>query len=129
MPGYARLEAFLDSATRKFSIYPVTTLLHVLPGALILALGLLQFSRRVRSRHPALHRVSGRVLLSLALVFVFASFFFGLFDPYGGALEASATVLFGGFLLFAGARAYAAIRRRDIARHREWMIRTSACSR
>lgn len=105
--------------------HPVVTFLHVLPGALILTLAPLQFSRRIR-RNIRFHRWAGRILLVAALVAAYSAFFFGLRMPYGGAGEAAATVVFGGLFVFAGARAYVAIRRGDIARHREWMIRMFA---
>ncbi|HEY6423710.1 MAG TPA: hypothetical protein VIY28_10785 [Pseudonocardiaceae bacterium] len=42
--------------------------------------------------------------------------------PYGGAIEASATVVFGAYFMAASVVAFLAIRERDIARHRRWMI-------
>src|SRR6185369_668614 len=54
--------------------------------------------------------------------------FFGLLMPYGGGMEASAIGLFGCFFLLAATRAYLAIRRRDVACHREWMIRMFAAA-
>lgn len=101
----------------------LATALHVFPGAFILALGLLQFSATIRRRHPAIHRASGRVLLVAVAVAALSGIYFGLFAPFGDIVESSAAVIFGGFMLFAAARAFAAIRRREIARHREWMIR------
>src|SRR4051812_35249287 len=40
---------------------PLLTMFHVVPGVLFLALGPLQFVRRIRARHPRFHRRSGRV--------------------------------------------------------------------
>lgn len=41
----------------------------------------------------------------------------------GGALETTATVVFGALFLVALAKGFAAIRRRRVAEHRRWMIR------
>lgn len=108
---------------RTYTTYPIGTLLHVIPGALLLALAPLQFSARVRRRNIGLHRWSGRLLLAIILVTALSAFFFGIVTPYAGAPEAVAAVVFGGLFLFSGARAYVAIRRGDVTRHREWMIR------
>ena len=124
--AFAKLERNVTTATAKYRAFPVTTFLHVLPGALVLALGLLQFSSAIRTRHPKLHRACGRVLLVAAVVAAVSGLFFGIAVPYGGFAETSATTVFGGLMLVAAARAYAAIRRREIATHREWMIRLFA---
>lgn len=122
----ARLEREMASAAAKFYRYPVSTLLHVAAGALFLVLALAQFSATLRSRHPAVHRWSGRMLLALGAAFTLTGFFFAIAVPYGGFLELSATLVFGSFFLFAGARAWVFIRRGDVRRHREWMIRMFA---
>ena len=46
--------------------------------------------------------------------------------PFGGWSETSATVVFGLWFLICLALAFAAVRRRDIAEHRRWMIRAFA---
>lgn len=62
----------------------------------------------------------------MAFVAVLSALFFGLLMPYGGPGEAIATALFGGLFLAAISRAFIAIRRHPVARHREWMIRAFA---
>ena len=52
--------------------------------------------------------------------------FFGLVMPFGGRAEAVAIVAIGITFLHAMASAFLAIRRGDVARHREWMIRMLA---
>jgi len=109
--------------TRKFSEYPGATLLHILPAALFMLLAPFQFSRSIRARHIRVHRWSGRLLVALAIPIGVSALFFGLFMPFSGVVEASAIGFFGGLFLFSVAQAFIAIRRRDVARHREWMIR------
>ena len=110
----------------KFAAHPVVTRLHVVPGGLFLLFAPLQFSVRIRRRYPRLHRWSGRILLPLALISVATGLYFGLVMPFGGPGEAVAIALFGALFLTAMARGYLAIRRHQVERHREWMVRVFA---
>ncbi len=107
----------------SFAAHPRLTLLHILPGGLFLLLAPLQFSSRIRARYIGLHRWSGRILLPGLLVNVLAGLYFGTVIPYGGPGEAVAIAIFGGVFLFSVSQGYLAIRRRQVARHREWMTR------
>ena len=110
----------------KFAAHPLLTLLHVLPGGIFLLFAPLQFSARIRTRHLRLHRWSGRLLLPTMLAGLLPGLYFGIVRPYGGPAEAVAIAAFGGLLLFAVYRGVRAIRRGQVARHREWMIRVFA---
>lgn len=116
----------LERVDRRFAAHPHATLLHTLPGGAFLILASLQFSRRLRRRHVALHRWSGRLLLALGSVAVSTGLYFGLLQPYAGWGEALAIALVGALFLTAAALAFLAIRRGQVARHREWMIRVFA---
>ena len=118
--------ADIDRFDRRFGHHPVLALLHVVPGGVFLALAPFQFVSALRRRYVAVHRWSGRILIVAAVVSVLSSFYFGLLIPFGGAGEAVAIAVFGGVFLLAIGRAFVAIRRRQIARHREWMIRAFA---
>ncbi len=111
---------------RRFAANPLATLMHVLPGGLFLILAPLQFSSRIRSRYIRFHRWSGRILVVTAVVTALAGLYFGLLMPYGGTGELTATLFFGGLFLVAVVRGFLAIRRRQVPRHREWMIRAFA---
>lgn len=112
----------------RYSSHRFMTLLHVVPGALFLALAPLQFSKTLRRRHLTVHRWLGRALIVTALATAIPAFFFGLMMPFGGIGEAIAISLVG--VYFAGSliRGYLAIRRRETAKHREWMIRAFAAA-
>jgi uncharacterized membrane protein len=128
-PGSERFRDLQQELTRflgKFNSYPGATLLHVVPGALIMLLAPFQFSRRVRTRHIRLHRWSGRTIVALAIPMGLSGLFFGLFVPFDGRVEASAVGVFGALFLFAVLRGFAAIRAGDTRTHREWMIRMFA---
>jgi uncharacterized membrane protein len=123
---YGLLEAEFRDFLEKFDRHPIATLLHVLPAAVLMLLAPLQFSRRVRRRASARHRWSGRLIVVLALPIGVSGLFFGVFEPYAGALERSAIALFGAWFLFALVRAVIAVRGRVFTKHREWMIRMFA---
>lgn len=115
----AQVEAF----ERKLAEYRAATLLHVIPGALFLVFGALQFVKRIRQRTIALHRWNGRVMLVLALVSIVPGLFFGLFMPAGGTAEAVVIGVFGALFVTALAKGVMAIRRKQVSTHREWMLR------
>jgi len=115
--------AWLD---RRFAAHPLATWLHILPGGAFLLLAPLQFSSQIRRRHIRIHRWSGRLLLVAAIVMAVPAFYFGTLMPYGGLGEAVAIATFGSLFLLAIGQGYIAIRRRQVARHREWMIRVFA---
>jgi len=116
----------LDQFDGRFAAHPVLTLLHVLPGGIFLVLAPFQFSSRIRGRHIQFHRWSGRALILAGLVSALSGLYFGILMPYGGPAEVAVIVLVGGLFLTAIGRALAAIRKHQVSRHREWMIRAFA---
>jgi len=111
---------------RHFSAHLRTTLVHVGPGGVVLALMLLQFSRRFRDRYRAFHRWSGRVVVIGGLASGFAGLYFGTVKPFGGNAERIAALLFGGLFVVSLTRGFLLARQRNFDRHREWMIRAVA---
>src|ERR1700719_133274 len=107
-----------------FARYPVLTLIHIVPGLLFMLLGPLQFSSSIRARHLRWHRWSGRVFVACGLVIGISALIMSFGMPaIGGVNQAAATTLFGSYFLLALSRAFWLIRRREVALHREWMIR------
>jgi hypothetical protein len=110
-----------------FAGYPLLTLVHIVPGVLFMVLGPLQFSTTLRARHRQWHRRSGYVYLVSALVIGISALVMSIAMPaIGGVIQAVATTLFAVLFLFALGKAYWHVLRREIARHREWMIRAFA---
>lgn len=124
LPAQLAQESF--DVDRWFASHPLVSMLHVVLGGLFLAFAPLQFSSRLRNRHLNLHRWSGRVLVMLALPIGLSGLMLGVIFPYGGPAAAAAVFAAGAFFLIALVRALFAIRRNDVARHREWMIRMFA---
>ncbi|MCU1259266.1 MAG: putative rane protein [Bryobacterales bacterium] len=106
-----------------FARHPTLTLLHILPAGLFLALMPLQFVRRIRVKHLGWHRRSGRLVLILGAIVGLSALVMSYTTSIGGANETAATTLFAILFLVFLALGFWNIRRRRVARHREWMIR------
>jgi uncharacterized membrane protein len=110
-------------ADAAFARHARLTMLHIVPGLIFIVLGPLQFVKTIRTRRPRLHRWVGRVVLASGLVTGVTALAMTMQTAIGGATERAATALFGVLFLFALARAFACIRRRQVVLHREWMVR------
>lgn len=107
-----------------FAGSPVLTLVHIFPALVFLVLAPLQFSRTFRERHLPMHRVNGRILLICGMITGATALLMSFVMPaIGGVNQAAATILFAIIFLFSLGKAFSLIRRGEIARHREWMIR------
>lgn len=106
---------------------PVAFVVHAVTGGVALTAGALQFNRRLRIRRRGLHRVVGRVYVGA----IWAASITGLASALLFDVAVAARVGFGvvALLWFVTTTiALVAIRRREVARHREWMIRSYALS-
>lgn len=117
---------FVEPYNPGFLKYPLIVHLHVILGAVYLLVGSMQFVPAIRNRWPVYHRWAGRVLVGVAAVVGAAALFMALVIPFSGWAGRIGNGFFATLFLFALARGFLAIRRRDIARHREWMIRAFA---
>jgi uncharacterized membrane protein len=112
--------AALDGA---FADRRTLTLTHIVPAMLFMILGPLQFVRRLRAKHPRIHRWSGRIFLTASAVVGVTGLTLAFGKTIGGVDEKAAITLFGSFFLIALAKALWHALRREFAQHREWMIR------
>ena len=137
-----------------FSRHPIVTLIHILPGALFMILGPLQFIPGIRRRYRWFHRLSGRIYIIAAYIIGLSALYMPfVIRPIGGLNEAAATTLFAILFLVSLSKAWwsiagrrSAARRaiinhfrpedifhvnpeaenivhKQVALHREWMIR------
>jgi len=106
-----------------FAKHMALTLIHILPGGLFLSLALLQFVPRIRQKHLQIHRWMGRMLVVCGLIVGLSALIMSFTMNIGGANETAATTLFAIVFLICLVKAYRHIRRKEVARHREWMIR------
>ena len=113
----------LAALDESFANKPILTLIHIVPGLVFVTLVPFQFSRSFRNSHLRVHRWMGRLAMALGLIIGISAIPMSR-HPIGGTLEASATLFYDGFFLFALAKAFLYIRRRNIVLHREWVIRS-----
>ncbi len=118
--GNANPAAVLDAG---FARHMMLTLVHILPGGLFLALAPLQFMPGIRQKHLQFHRGSGRILVVCGLIIGVSALIMSYKMNIGGPNETAATTLFAIVFLICLTKAYLHIRRKEVARHREWMIR------
>ncbi len=117
---------FSGGANERFADFPTITNLHVIPGAIYLALAPLQFSQSIRNRSRSYHRWAGRLLATIALVTGAGALFLGVIIPYSGLPEQIVTGFFGCFFLFSTAQGFISARAKQFDAHREWMMRAFA---
>jgi uncharacterized membrane protein len=106
-----------------FARHAALTFVHILPGALFLVLAPFQFSAGIRAKHLQVHRWMGRVLLVSGLIIGTTALIMSYKMNIGGPNETAATTLYAIVFLICLIKAYRYIRRKEVARHREWMIR------
>lgn len=115
-------------ANPRVDASPAPLVLHVGGAAVYAVAGAFQFPARIRRRHRAWHRRTGRVLIGAGLVVAGSGLWMTLFYPGapGGALLWSVRLVVGSAIALSLILGFTAIRRRDIAQHRAWMIRAYA---
>jgi uncharacterized membrane protein len=99
---------------------------HVFAAAFALALGPFQFSARLRARNLPLHRWLGRLYLGVGVLVGGIAGLYMALHAFGGAVARAGFACLALAWLYTGLRAYLAIRGRDIAAHRRWMVRNFA---
>jgi uncharacterized membrane protein len=99
------------------------TLVHIIPGTIFMILAPLQFVPAIRAKHLSFHRWSGRLLFASGLVIGISALVMSYTMNIGGANETAATTLFAILFLFCLVKACRHIRRKEVAQHREWVIR------
>jgi uncharacterized membrane protein len=110
----------------RFSAMPLPVVLHIFGASLYCVLGAFQFAPGFRRRRPGWHRAAGRVLIPCGLVAALSGLWMSLLYPRPddvGDLLTGFRLVFGAAMVGSIVLGVAAIRRRDIARHRAWMIR------
>lgn len=99
--------------------------LHVLAAAIMTSAGLMQLVPAIRNRWPRLHRWSGRLFLTMALILALGGLWLtwvrGSYLAVWGAVAIS---LDAGLILWFGAMAWRTAWQRNFAAHRRWALRT-----
>jgi uncharacterized membrane protein len=113
----------------RYTASPVPVVLHIVSATVFAILGAFQFSTPIRRRRPGWHRRAGRVVVVAGLGVALSAIWLNQFYPRAGATREVLYPLrlaFGTAMLITIILGVAAIRRRDITRHRAWMIRSYA---
>jgi uncharacterized membrane protein len=113
-----------DAFAVRYVEHPFVAFIHILPGLVFLVFVPLQFIKKIRRTRIGFHRRTGWMLVPLAAVSgVYAIVAAFTLPAFGGVPTVAATVVFGLTFLYSLVRAVRHIRRREVALHREWMIR------
>ncbi len=119
-------QASIFASPHYFEI-PVPIVLHIVSGIVFSLLAPLQFSPSLRRRWPVWHRWSGRVIIISGALVAFSALWMNQNYPaFGGWLKSAGIITFSLALLVALAVALLFIIRRNIPRHRAWMMRAMA---
>lgn len=116
-------------ADPRLTASPLPVALHIVCAVAYAVLGAFQFAPRLRQNHPRWHRAAGRVLVALGLAVALSALWMTLFyprQPGTGELAYLFRLAFAAGMAACIILAFAAVRRRDIGRHRAWMMRAYA---
>ena len=124
--GTLLLGADVTPENVRFFSSPVPVVLHIVGAAIYIVLGAFQFVPSIRRRNPTWHRRAGRVAVVSGLVAALSALWMTMFyalPASDGALLQAFRLVFGFGMIGSIVVGFLAIRRREIARHRAWMLR------
>ena len=116
-------------ANERFFAAPMPVVLHIVSSIGYSLLGAFQFAPGMLRRKRAWHRNAGRILVPLGLVSALSGLWMTLFYPwpeFDGIGLYVIRLLVGITMIAALVLAVSAVRKRDIPRHRAWMMRAYA---
>ncbi|SDD65693.1 Predicted membrane protein [Paenibacillus sp. UNCCL117] len=121
-PAFAKLIALKESFTADRSLWLFMLRAHILLAIVSLVTGPIGAIRKIRQQSPALHRWNGRIYI----VSILLNFIPGLYVSWfaaGGLTVAGFLVL---NILWLGTTwlGYVYIRRKDVVRHSQWILRS-----
>jgi len=99
---------------------------HAATAGIALLVGPFQFFASIRDNHPKVHRVLGRTYLLAGVLPGSLSGIVVAFLTTAGPVPMATFVLLDVWWFYSALRAYRAVRARDFASHREWMLRNFA---
>ena len=116
----------ITPANARFFASPLPVVIHIVFSALYALLGTIQFPTGIRRRMLTWHRIVGRFLVLSGLLVGLSALWMTLFysrPPGTGDLLYALRLLFGSAMVLSIVLGFAAIRRKDVAGHRAWMMR------
>lgn len=115
-----------EAMQEVYRLHPALIHIHAFAAGLALLLGPWQFSTRLRTARPAVHRWIGRVYLGVGIVLGGISGLGLARVAQGGPVAQVGFAVLAMVWLYTGWRGYAAIRQGDRVAHRRWMLRNHA---
>lgn len=125
--GFLPLGAVVHPDMRgTFETHRAAIYAHIFASVVALAVGPFQFSQGLRTKRRGLHRWLGRLYLGVGVLVGGLAGLFMAFHAFGGIAARLGFAMLALAWLYTGFRAYRAIRARDLAAHRQWMVRNFA---
>lgn len=118
-------DVYFDQQRQTYIDHRIGISSHIIGGMIAMALGPFQFIAGLRQRWLTIHRWIGRVYLSACAVGGIAGLYMAYF-AHGGFPAALGFGMLAGAWLTCAAMALIRIRARNIAAHREWVVRSYA---
>jgi uncharacterized membrane protein len=119
----------LRPADDRFTGFPAALVVHILGAAVFALVGAFQFVPRFRCHHRTWHRRAGRLVIGAGLAVAGSALWLTLIyeaQPGTGKLLYVLRLVFASAMAACVLLGVTAIRRRDIAAHRAWMMRAYA---
>jgi len=118
----------LMPANPRITASPAPVVVHIVCAVVYAIVGAFQFAPGLLRRRPGWHRAAGRVLVVLGMAVALSALWMTQFYPNipGGLLAHVFRLAFGTGMAASIIFGCDAIRRRDFARHGEWMARAYA---
>tara|TARA_R110002073_G_scaffold14554_1_gene59321 strand:- start:101920 stop:102534 length:615 start_codon:yes stop_codon:yes gene_type:complete len=122
-----------NSYNPGFVKHPIMTWLHAIPGLLFMVLGPFQFIPSIRRKYPLYHKISGRIILVSCLLLGISALMIVFTFPYtrinenlSDLSEQIPNTFFALLFLIFAFLGYYYIRKKNITKHRKYMIRVFA---
>lgn len=105
-------------------LYDPLLVVHIFLGTVAVLLGMFQFSSRIRTERPRIHRTLGRIYIGSVMTSGVIALFLALFTVSFN--EQISFLTLDVLWLFSGWKAFRAIRRGNVTEHRTWIVRNYA---
>ena len=116
-------DLYVDEQFARLAERPLTEAAHRIAGVVFMLAGWTQFTPKIRARRWAVHRWLGRIFLALSVLVAATGIVFAVAVPFGGFALTALVLVYAPIMLWSSWRAFTCARQRQIARHREWVLR------
>ncbi|TCP55389.1 putative membrane protein [Tumebacillus sp. BK434] len=106
-------------------VWTVLIRVHIILAVTAILAGPLGFVKKIRVKRPGLHRLIGKVYIGSILLNILPALYVAL-HATGGIVATAGFFVLSAVWLYTTLKAYTTIRKRQVAAHRRWMIRSYA---